>query len=285
MSVRIVTDSTAHLSPEVVRELNIVVVPCHIEIGGRDYRDGIDIDEQEFFRLVYEQGLEAWTRPPSVDEFQRVYHCLNQTSAEIVSVHVSGALSNTVQNAQRAASGLLGRCKTVVIDSQTVSMGLGILVEAAAYAAAEGMELDELVRLIRGLISQVYIVFFSDNLDYLERAGRIGHAQALLGSMLGIKPFLTLEEGDILPMEKVRTREEALEKLAEFVSEFDSIAQLVIAKGAFSPPEEIAQLKERLNDLFPDIEVPVISYGPVLTSHVGPNTLGVIVYEDLDLEI
>lgn len=284
MSVRIVTDSTAYLSPGVVQELDITVVPCHIQIGDRAYLDGVDIDEAMFTHLVYEQGMEAKTQPPSVADFYRVYRDLNRDSVDIVSIHVSGALSRTVENAAQAAGGLLGRCQISIIDAQTVSIGLGILVEAAARAAAAGQAADDIVRLIRGLIPQVYVVFFSENLDYLEQGGRIGHAQALLGTMLGIKPFLSLEEGEILPMEKVRTREEAIEKLVEFVSEFDFVKQLAIVKGAYSPRSEIDQLLERLADLFPDLRPQVISYGPVLASHVGPNTLGIIVYEESEFD-
>ena len=212
MNVRVVTDSTAHLAPDVVRALNISIVPHHILIDGREYLDGVDLPESDFSCLVYEQGQDASTQPPTVEEFYAVYRDLNQDSSEIVSIHVSEVLSDTVKNARQAAGMLLGRCKTVVIDSQTLSMGLGILVETAARAAAAGQSLDEIVRTVRGLVPQIYIVFFSENLEYLERGGRIGHAQALLGTMLGIRPFLTLEEGEIRPMEKVRTREEALEK-------------------------------------------------------------------------
>ena len=106
--------------------------------------------------------------------------------------------------------------------------------------------------------------------------GRIGEAQALLGTMLGIKPFLTLEGGAIQPMEKVRTREEALEKLVEFVSEFDGLEKLAIIRGMNDRPDEIAMLHERFEGLFPELEVPVIHYGPVLSSHIGPDNLGVM---------
>ena len=279
MTVRVVTDSTAHLAPDVVRALNVSIVPHHILIDGREYLDGVDLTESDFNLLVYEQGQVASTQPPTVEEFYAVYRDLNQESSDIVSIHVSEVLSDTVANARQAAGMLLGRCKIVVIDSQTLSMGLGILVETAARAAASGQSLDEIVRTVRGLVPQIYIVFFSENLEYLERGGRIGHAQALLGTMLGIRPFLTLEEGEIRPMEKVRTREEALEKLVEFVSEFDTVEQLYVIRGSFTPQEEIDLLLERFKVLFPDLAVPVVSYGPVVASHIGPHTLGVIVYE------
>ena len=179
---------------------------------------------------------------------------------------------------------LLGRIQIVVLDSQTISLGLGLLVENAARAAKQDQDFEEIMRLVRGLVPRVYVVFFSENLEYLKRGGRIGEAQALLGTMLGIKPFLTLEGGAIQPMEKVRTREEALEKLVEFVSEFDDLVKLAIIRGMNDRPDEIALLHERFEALFPELEVPVINYGPVLAAHIGPDNLGIIVYEAVEFE-
>jgi DegV family protein with EDD domain len=237
-----------------------------------------------FYHLVYDQGLDVETLSPTAQEFYQAYREPNQSTSELLSVHLSGALSDTVAHAQDAASLLLGRCQIVVVDSQSISVGLGSLVEAAARAAAAGESLDDIVRLVRGLINQIYVVFFSESLDYLERGGRIGEAQALLGTMLGIKPFLTLEEGDILPIEKVRTREEAIEKLVEFISEFDAIKELTIVRGLHCPPEEIQALLERLQVMFPALQVPVVNYGPVVAAHVGPRTLGAIIYEEAEYE-
>ena len=283
MNVRVVTDSTAHLSPELAQELSITVVPFRIRIGDREYLDGVNLDEDRLYELVYEQGDKCTTSSPTVEQFYRVYQDLNQDTGEIVSIHLSETLSTTVSNARQAATMLLGRCKIEILDSKTVSVGLGILVEAAARAAAEGRPIDEIVRLVRGLIPQIYIVFFSESLDYLEKGGRIGRAQALLGTMLGIKPFLTLEEGEIMPIEKVRTREEAIEKLIEFVAEFDAIEQLSIVKGPVEPREDIEALIERLQGIFPGLKVPVLNYGPVLTSHIGPDTVGLVVYESFGM--
>jgi len=133
------------------------------------------------------------------------------------------------------------------------------------------------VRLIRGMIPHVYLVFFVEALEYLEREGRIGKAQALLGSMLNIKPILIVEEGDIIPLEKVRTRPRAIDKLFEFVAEFAQIQEVAILQAGSD--QEAAELVERLKLVFPDREFPVLSYGPVLASHIGPGTMGVIVYE------
>lgn len=283
MTVRIVTDSTAHLDPGLVAELGICVVPFHVRIDGQDYLDGIDLDDESFRELVYGRGLIPETRPPTPDEFARVYEDLNRETAEVVTVLLSATLSETYQNAKRASEMFLGRCQIEVIDSKSVSVGLGILVEAAARASAAGKPLDEIVRIVRGLVPQIYVVFFSDSLSYLERGGRIGRAQSLLGTILGIKPFLTLEEGEIEPIEKVRSREQALDKLIDFVIEFDAVKQLAIVKGDPEPTEETDLIVERLRAEFPEVKIPILSYGPVLASHIGPDTMGMIVYESYDL--
>jgi DegV family protein with EDD domain len=282
MAVRVVTDSTAYLSPGLVHELGITVVPFRVQIDGETYFDGIDLDEDTFNRLVYKEGKMPTTSSPTVDDFSRAYDELNQETGEIIVILMSGTLSQACDHARQAADMFLGRCQIEVIDSKTVSVGLGILVEAAARAATRGRPLDEIVRIVRGIVPQIYVVFFSDTLTYLENGGRIGHAQALLGTILGIKPFLTLEDGEIMPIEKVRTREQALEKLLEFVIEFDSIRQLAIVKGTSEPDEETDLIVDRLHAVFPNIGVPVLSYGPVLASHIGPDTMGIIVYESYD---
>jgi len=283
MTVRIVTDSTAHLDPDLVAELGICVVPFHVQIGGQDYLDGINLNDESFRELVYGRGLRPETQAPTPDEFARVFEELNRETAEVVTILLSATLSETYQNAKKASEMFLGRCQIEVIDSKSVSVGLGILVKAAAHAAAEGKSLDEIVRIVRGLVPQIYVVFFSDSLSYLERGGRIGRAQSLLGTILGIKPFLTLEEGEIEPIEKVRSREQALDKLLEFVIEFDSVKQLAIVKGDPEATEETDLIVERLRAEFPEIEIPILSYGPVLASHIGPDTMGMIVYESYDL--
>jgi DegV family protein with EDD domain len=161
----------------------------------------------------------------------------------------------------------------------TTSLGLGILAKAAAQAAQEGADLDEVVRLVRGMIPHIYTVLYVDQMDYLERGNRVGRAQAVLGTMLNVKPLLFLEDGEIIPLEKVRTHEKAIEKLFEFVAEFSELEQAAIVQRNPSPTEETNMLLERLEQLFPDMEFPLIQYGPVLASHIGPSAMGVVVYE------
>lgn len=277
--VAIVTDSTAFLELGVAQELDITVVPLNVHLGDETLRDGIDITPEAFFQRLEQRGGFPRTSPPSVQSFEQVYANLHTRTDQILSIHISGRLSQTLRNAQQGADSLLGRCNIVVIDSLTTSLGLGILAEGAAKAAQEGATLDEIVRLVRGMIPHIYIVFYVDQMDYLERGNRIGKAQAILGTMLNIKPLLFVEDGEIIPLEKVRTHEKAIEKLFEFVAEFSELEQAAIAQRHASPTEETNMLLERLEPLFPHMKFPIIQYGPVLASHIGPSAMGVIVYE------
>jgi DegV family protein with EDD domain len=276
--VKVVTDSTAYLEPRVAEELGISIVPLNIHFGDEILRDGIDITTAEFFRRLDRSPEMPTSSPPSRSVFEKVYNELSKTTDEIFSIHISGKLSQTCAVANAAAAPFLGRCSIAVVDSLTTSLGLGILATAAAKAAAQGRSLDEIVRLLRGMIPHIYVVFLVETLGYLERGGR---AQAILGSMLGIKPLLIMEDGEIVPLEKVRTRSRAIDKLFEFVVEFPHIEQMAILQKSPVATEETLLLIERLEMVLPEMEFPIITYGPVLATHVGPNTMGVIVYEGM----
>ncbi len=277
--VKILTDSTADLSPDVVERLGITVLPNRIHVGKQVLRDGIDITAQDFFKRVEHTTTPPSTSPPTAREFEEAFHELTRQTDQVVAILVSSKLGQTFRIATRAAAPLLGRSKIVVIDSQLVTVGLGMLVTAAAEAAANGASLDGVVRLVRGLIPRIYIAFFVETLDYLERGGRVGKAQALLGGMLSIKPLLILEEGEIVALEKVRTRQKAIEKLVEFITEFTHIDRMVILHS--TTPEDVNALIEQINLVLPNLDISVDLYGPVMATHLGPNALGVVVYEGM----
>jgi DegV family protein with EDD domain len=279
--VAIVTDSTAYFEPGEVDRLGIYVVPLTIQLGNEKFLENIEIDSDELFRrLSYGAPVPA-SLPPEPKTFEEIYARLHRETDQILSIHISNHLSKTIQQARRGAETLLGRCQIEIIDSMTTSVGLGILVKAAARAAGEGASLDDIVRLVRGMIPHIYLVFYVETMDYLERSGRIGKAQAILGSMLNIKPILFMEDGDIIPLEKVRTSEKAIEKLFEFVAEFDNLEQAAIIQRSKHPNKEAKILQERLVQSFPRLKFPVIQYGPDLATRVGPNALGIVVYEGM----
>ena len=279
--VKVVTDSTAQIEPEVAKRLGITVVPLKVRLGDETFREGVDITAEEFLHKLGRSSLMPSTYPPSVDEFRAIYERLSRTTDEILSIHVSSKLSRTCANASIAAQALLGRCEIAVVDSLSISMGLKILATTAAEAAARGWSLDEVVRLVRGMIPHIYVAFFAKSLEYLEREGRIDKAQALLGAMLNIKPFLVIEDGEIIPLEKVQSCDAAVEKLFEFVAEFSRIEQMAILQSTPELTAETKLLIEHLEMAFPGLQFPIMVYGPVLACHIGPEGMGVIVYEGI----
>jgi DegV family protein with EDD domain len=279
--VRIITDITAKLKPELVDRHQITVLPVDIRFGDETFHFGPDNGTERLFRRMADNpALPAEATIPS-SIFQQAYSRLSRETSEILVLLSSSKLSNACAQAEAVARSFLGRYRIAVVDSMTASWGLGLVVEAAAKAADKGQSLDEIVRLVRGILPHIYLIFFVERLDYLERGERISPAQALLGTMLRIKPLLLVEDGDILPVEKVRTRSMAIEKLAEFVAEFASIQQVVILSSPLDgeTKEMISQLREQLSLALPRRQFPVIEYDPVLACHLGPQALGVVVYE------
>jgi len=275
--VKIVTDSTAHLRPGLVERLDIAIVPQLVSLNGVTYKEGLDVTSKDFLNRLASMEALPTVAPPTESSFSDAYHDLHHQHDDILSLHVSSELSDTCTVARRAAAPLLGRCDIRVIDSLSFSVGLGILVEAAANAATEGADLDQIVTLIRGMIPHVYMVFLSDSLEYLAREDRIRPSQAVLGAMLGIKPLLALEEGQLVPMEKVRTRALGVEKLLDFIVEFVRVEQVAVVQSNYG--EDTALLLEGLEALYPEWDVPVFTYGPSVATRIGPGALGVAISE------
>ena len=277
--VSVVTDSAASLDGETIERLGIKVLPLTLRVGSESYREGIDITPEQFLARLAQPGTFPMVTAPTVSEFHRVYEALAATSQTVLSLHASGRLGPALETAEKAASSFVGRVKIEVMDSETISLGQGILVKAAAEAAAAGADMEEVVRLVRGMIPHIYSVFVAETLDFLEHHGRIGMAQAILGTMLQIRPLLTIEDGDLIPMEKVRSRDKAVEKLYEFIAEFSHIEELVILQDQST--QDTASLLERLDLDYPGREIPIQTYGPSLAVHLGPQALGAVIYEGI----
>ena len=257
--VQIVTDSTADLSEDVARQLGIHVVPLTLK------------------KLKTAKNAPTTAAPPA-KAFEDVYAKILREHDEILSIHISSKLSQTVAMAERGALPFLGRKRIAVVDSLSASRGLGYLAIAAAEAARDGGSLDELVKLIRTLIPHVYLVFFVETPEYLNRGGRLGKAQAVLGTLMNIKPLLALEDGEIIPLEKVRTRQRAIEKLCEFTLEFARVRRMTILHA--DNDSEVKELSEKIHEQLPDVQIETALYGPVLASHVGPDAVGIVIFED-----
>jgi DegV family protein with EDD domain len=279
VKVHIVTDSAATIEPELAAKLDITILPLMVQVEEQTYQDGVDLDREELLLHMARARMRPRIVGPTAEDFRQTYSRLTRKTNQIISLHSSAALSLVHHEARTAAGEFLGRCDIVVMDSETLSLGLSILVMEAARLAGELAPLTDVMRQIRGIIRRIYIVFTTDTLDYLEHNRLISPAQAILGTMLGIKPFLAIEEGQIIPMEKVRSHDRAIDKLAEFANEFSDIEQLAILQNTPYPTEETKMLQERLDLVAPSQGYPILLYGPLLASHLGPDGMGLVVYE------
>lgn len=282
--VRIVTDSNAFILPSVKEKYAIEVIPHRIKIGGAMYEEDADFTADELFKKLNEAQNAGLNRLPEVvaadvNLILDTYTGMRSSAEEIISIHTSNHLSHMWQQARRAAEMLKGRYTIRVFDSLSTSYGLGLLVEKAAAAAAAGATIHEIARIVNGAIPHLYVALFAESLHYLERSAQLSASQSVLGSMLGIKALLMMEEGKLMPLEKVQTYEEVVEKLHEFVIEFANVERIGIMHHAYAQPCE--QLIERLQETLPRVTVHRLDYPPSLGVHVGPNMIGVVVYEGM----
>ncbi|MCE7948756.1 MAG: DegV family protein [Chloroflexi bacterium CFX4] len=278
--IKIVTDSAAHFSdPSVVSDYDITVVPLGIRWKGQLYREGVDLDAAAFLEMLNASSGLPQLVPPSADEFHAVYARLARETDRILSIHLSQAMHSTWQNAQDGIQNLLGRCTITVVDSKSIGLGLALMVEEAARLAETCDSVDEIVRLLRKQIGRLYTIFTVDRLAYLQQHQLLSQPQALLGTMLGIKPLLTIEDGELLAMEKVRTPLQTIDKFVEFMLEFSAVDQVLILQSAVQPTEQTQALIERLNIEFAARTYPTAVYQPSLACYLGPNASGIMVYE------
>jgi DegV family protein with EDD domain len=275
--VKVVTDSTADIAQAQARELGIIVIPHHIQLATESLLDGVNITADEYATRLGKTPAPMATFPPSLEEFRELYTRLNQTTDSIISIHLSAKLSDTYKNADAAKELLRDRCRIVVVDTQLASLGVGFIALAAAQAANEGASLDEVARQVRGMLPQTHILFFVENADFLLKGGRLGKASATLGPVANIKPLLRLESGEIFPLEKVRTRAKALERLYEFVADFPKIERMAILYS--TTPNEAENLAKRIDAVFPKDKIVLARYGPTLGVHLGLGAMAVVVYE------
>jgi len=276
--VKIVTDSNAHFpNPGLISELGVEVLPLTIRIGSQAYPERVNVSDEAFLRKLAQDSKSLSIEAPSVAQVRSFFERLGRDTDKIVCIHSSGALNDVSEVTRRAAESFAGRQRIVVLDTATTSVGVGLIVEAAARAASEDASLAETVRIVRGMIPHMYALFFSDSLEFLEAWGRLGGAQTFLGTMLGLKPLATMEDGDLLPIEKVRQYTRAIDKLYQFIIEFSRIEEMFLIQHEFET--EAAQLLEQLELAYPGRDFPVVGYPPSLAVHIGPKAMGVIVYE------
>jgi DegV family protein with EDD domain len=278
--VRIVTDSAARLPADWAAAHHVIVLPHYVVFEGRLLREDIDIQADALH--AHARGTDAPfdVQPPSLDDFIAVYRELADAKADVISLHISAALSESVRIAQRAKDDVCGRCNIQIVDSRTIASGLNALVRMAVDLAEQGLPAELIVKRLRGAIQNIYAIFVSDDMRYLERSARLRPAQATLGRMLSIIPCLTMEEGDLVAVEKVRSAERAVEKLTEFASEFEPDADYAILQIS---PDANARTRELIEALLPQLpnarQIALESCGARVASIIGGSGIGIMIVE------
>ncbi len=271
MSIRIVTDSTCDLPPEVIEKYQIKVVPLYINIGKNEYLDGIDITRAEFYRKLPLFSETPTTAVPSPLKFKAVYDALAEEGAQVVlSIHISEALSAMVNVAKTAARETISTA-VQVIDARQLSLGTGFAVETAARMASLGHPLKEILDALEEQIRHTRVFAALDTLEFLKRSGRMNRWMSNLGSLLQIKPILTMHDGKP-ENEKVRTHERAMNRLVDMLESFKQLERVALVHT--NAGEKIEELKRKAAHLLPHGEIWSVDITPVIGVHIGPGAVG-----------
>lgn len=274
MSVRIVTDSTADIPAEMAKSLGITIVPLSVQFGAESFKDGVEITSDQFFEKLQKSQILPKTSQPSAGDFLEVYKRFSND--QIISIHVAQKLSGTFNSASIAAQ-QAGPDRIAVVDSQLVSMASGLVVMETAKKTIEGMPFKEAIKYAEACIKRVHCLLTLDTLEYLQKGGRIGKAQAFLGSTLGIKPVLSVKDGEVHPIERVRTRAKAIERVIEMTSAIPKASRYFVMHS--SAPQDAEMVAKRLRDSFPGKDVSIGKLGPVIGVYAGPGTVAIATLE------
>lgn len=277
--VKIVTDSGAVFEDEAeVKKLGITVVPLRIELRDKIYREGVDIDSEGLAREIARTRSIPVSLPPTRDHMEKVYQkIIKEEGDEIVGIYTSSYINPVSSVAREASIPFLGRARITIIDSEVSSYALGLMVREAAKAAQKGRSMDSIVRLIRGMIPYMYIASFSQDLKFLRHKKIISPSQAILGTMMGLKVFLIVEDGKFVPLEKVQTEEEMAEKLVEFTAEFVNIRRLAMLKNNLN--EVVNAFLEKFSSLPFKVKPLILPLNPSMICYLGPKAISLIIQE------
>jgi DegV family protein with EDD domain len=271
MAVKIVTDTLSDITGDLARELGVIVVPLYVRFGETLYRDRVEISTDEFYRRLINEGAFPSTTQPTPNDFLEVYKKLSKETDEILVIVVSSKLSGTYQSATQAKALLKNDCRIEVVDSLSVAMGEGLIVIDAANAAKEGTKLDEVATRARKAVGRSHLIAYFDTLKYLARGGRIGKAQGLLGSMLSVKPLLTIRDGEMAPLTRVRSLTAGLDYIYSAVAAMPNIKLLAVEHS--TSLENADKLVEKISTIFPKEKIYRSVISPVVGTYAGPDAM------------
>ncbi len=277
--IRIVTDSTCEAPPELLSHPAVTVVPLYVIFGQESLRDGIDISREQFWERLPKSSSIPTTSQVTPAQFEAAFRTLTDAGDEVIAVTLSAKLSRTYESALVARDTLPGR-PIDVIDSESITVGLGLMLQKAVEMLTGGATRSAIVAKLEQMRSQIHILFTLQTLEYLQRGGRIGKAQAFMGTLLQFKPLLSLQEGEVHPVARVRSMAKALDAMQ------DLLVQQVPARGPqvsigvshADSPQTAVQIADALAKRFETTRTFVCVLGPVIGTHVGPGTVAAAVY-------
>jgi DegV family protein with EDD domain len=276
--VAIVTDSVADLPPQVTEEFGITVVPLVVRFGTDLYHDSLDLSPDQFYGRLRTSKVLPATSVPSPADFADAYDKLAEKTNEILVISVTSKLSATYQVALQAVGLMKKRCRVEVLDSQWAVMAQGFVTIAAAKAAQAGASLDEVLDVARRTMHRVDMYAAFDTLEYLERGGRIGKAQAFLGSLLKVNPIIVMKDGEVYPRARERSRAKAIDHLYNLATSFGKIEGLAVEYA--TDLDEANRLVQRLHSKYPQVPIYLTRTSPVIGTHTGPGLIVVSVLGD-----
>ncbi len=285
MTVKIITDSTSDISHELARTLSIEIVPVYVKFGDEVYRDGVDISGDGFYRKLATSFLYPVTSPPTLADFFKVYSDCSKDAESIISIHVSAKISDTYDSAMKAKKLMKGKCQVEVIDSRFTSVGLALIVIAAARLANAGESISNIVEETQRNISQMRLLGLVDTTKYLVAGGRVSRGIAAVADIFRIKnraitavadifqikPLLTFKDGEVVRRGLARTYLRGMDDLCEFVETSPNVQDLAIAYSNVRTQAE--ELRKRLGSVFPEEKIYLAQIGAGLGVHMGPGAL------------
>ena len=277
MTVKIVTDTLSDITGDLAKEWGITIVPLYVRFGKQIFRDRVEITSEEFYRRLVNETTLPSTTQPTPNDFAEVYQKLAQETDEILVVVVSSKLSGTYQSATQAKDYVKGKCRIEIVDSLTVAMAEGLIVISAARAVKEGANLAKVAEMARKAVPRSHLIAYFDTLKYLAKGGRIGKAQGLLGSVLSVKPILTVKDGEMAPLTRVRSLNAGLDYLYNIAAGFKNIEGLAVEHA--TTPRDADALVARLGSLFPRERIYRSVISPVIGTYAGPNALALTILE------
>jgi DegV family protein with EDD domain len=273
MKTAVVTDSTAYISKDIQEQLHINMIPLSVIFGNETYQEEIELGADDFYRLVQERDLPTTSQPP-IGKFVELFERLSKEYDAVVCIHLSSGISGTYQGAI-AAGAMVDGIEVYAFDSEISCMVQGFYVLEAAKMALAGSDPKEIMTRLEEMKGFVQAYFMVDDLSHLQRGGRLSSAQALIGSLLQVKPLLHFDNKKIVPFEKIRTRKRALRRKAELlreaVSDGDSYEAVIIHANREA---EALEWKDELEQEFPNVEFKISYFGAVIGTHLGEGAMG-----------